>query len=164
MRTTPEKEPFRADELVMLFAAMRNAKSFTYENNLTVKLLLLLAVRKQELMTARWTEFDLEQAIWRLPAERTKTGAAIDISLSTSAIKCLRELRRLSEGSEWVPPARKAQQRMLPHILADLRDPFIPIPPQSTAADVAAYPREHLECCSGEGEITDAGHGAFLYP
>lgn len=104
------------DELVMLFAAMRNAKGFTYENNLTVKLLLLLAVRKQELTTARWTEFDLEQAIWRLPAERTKTEAAIDIPLSTSAIKCLRELRRLSEGSEWVLPARKAQQRMLPHI------------------------------------------------
>ncbi len=84
----------------MLFAAMRNAKGFTYENRLTVKLLLLLAVRKQELTTARWMEFDLDRAIWRLPSERTKTEAAIDIPLSTSAIMCLRELRRLSEGSE----------------------------------------------------------------
>lgn len=104
------------DELVMLFAAMHNAQGFTYQNNLTVKLLLLLAVRKQELTTARWIEFDLERAIWRLPSERTKTEAAIDIPLSTSAIMCLSELRRLSEGSEWVLPARKAQQRMLPHI------------------------------------------------
>ena len=88
----------------------------TYENQLTVKLLLLLAVRKQELTTARWTEFDLDRAIWRLPSERTKTEVTIDIPLSTSAIMCLRELRRLSEGSEWVLPARKAQQRMLPHI------------------------------------------------
>ena len=37
------------DELVQLFEAMRNAKGFTVENFLSVKLLLLLAVRKQEL-------------------------------------------------------------------------------------------------------------------
>lgn len=104
------------DELILLFAAMRNAKGFTYENRLTVKLLLLLAVRKQELTAARWKEFDLDQAIWRLPAERTKNEMAVDIPLSDSALACLRELRRLSEGSAWVLPARKAQQQMLPHI------------------------------------------------
>lgn len=104
------------DELILLFAAMRNAKGFTYENRLIVKLLLLLAVRKQELTAARWKEFDLEQAIWCLPAERTKSEVAVDIPLSDSAMACLRELRRSSEGSACVLPARKAQQQMLPHI------------------------------------------------
>src|SRR5258706_4018212 len=42
------------DELVTLFEAMRNAKGFSRENELTVKLLLLLAVRKNELCAARW--------------------------------------------------------------------------------------------------------------
>ena len=104
------------DELVQLFAAMRKAKGFTYENQLTVKLLLLLAVRKQELTAAPWAEFDLDNAVWHLPAERTKTGAAVDIPLPESAIACLRELHRLAAGNDWVLPARKAQQRMLPHI------------------------------------------------
>ena len=104
------------DELVRLFEAMRNAKGFTYENALTVKLLLLLAVRKQELTAARWAEFDLGRAVWHLPGERTKTGADLDIPLPGAAVACLRDLQRLATGSEWVLPARKAQDRMLPHI------------------------------------------------
>lgn len=104
------------DELVGLFEAMRNAKGFTYENTLTVKLLLLLAVRKTELVAARWSEFDLDAAVWRLPGERTKTGAAIDIPLPDAAVECLRELHRLADCAEWVLPARKMQHRLIPHI------------------------------------------------
>lgn len=104
------------NELAMLFEAMRNAKGFTYENMLTVKLLLLLAVRKQELIGARQSEFDLDKAVWNLPAERTKTGARVDIPLAPAAVECLRELHRLAGGSPWLLPARKMQQRMIPHI------------------------------------------------
>jgi integrase len=104
------------NELVRLFAALRDAKGFTCENALTVKLLLLLAVRKQELTAARWAEFDLDRAIWHLPGARTKTGADLDIPLPGAAVTCLRELHRLAAGSEWVLPARKAQDRLLPHI------------------------------------------------
>lgn len=104
------------EELVRLFEAMRTAPGFSHENLLAVKLLLLLAVRKQELTGARWEEFDLDKAVWSLPAERTKTEAAIDIPLPAPAVEALRDLHRLACGSDWVFPARKAQQRMLPHI------------------------------------------------
>lgn len=103
-------------ELVRLFAAMREANGFSVENELTIKLLLLLAVRKSELIAARWSEFDLDKAVWYLPAERTKTSSAIDIPLPDVAIEWLRELERLSCSSKWVLPARKMQDRMLPHI------------------------------------------------
>jgi integrase len=103
-------------ELVRLFEAMRNAKGFTVENFLSVKLLLLLAVRKQELTAAKVAEFDLEKAVWYLPAERTKTEAAIDIPLSKPAIECLRKIIELGCSSEYLLPARKRQERMLPHI------------------------------------------------
>ena len=76
----------------------------------------MLAVRKGELVMARVDEFDFKRAMWVLPAERTKTGAAIDIPLSAPAVEALRELKRLGEGSEYLLPARKAQDRMLPHI------------------------------------------------
>jgi integrase len=104
------------DELVKLFEAMRNANGFSMENQLSVKLLLLLAVRKNELVGARVDEFDLKNAVWHLPAERTKTSAAIDIPLAAQAVDALTELIRLGGGSEYLLPARKRQERMLPHI------------------------------------------------
>jgi integrase len=104
------------EELARLFEAMRNAKGFSIENYLAVKLLLLLAVRKQELVGARVTEFDLNNAVWCLPAERTKTGAPIDIPLSKSALEALRKLIELACGDDYLLPARKRQERMLPHI------------------------------------------------
>lgn len=115
-KETARERALSREELVILFDAMRNTKGFTQVNILTVKLLLMLAVRKSELIGARKNEFDLESGFWRLPAERTKTEAAINIPLPPQAVQALRELHRLSESSDWLLPARKAQDRMLPHI------------------------------------------------
>ena len=104
------------EELVKLFAAMKEAKGFSIQNDITIKLLLLLAVRKMELLAARWEEFDLEEGVWYLPAERTKTGQALDIPLPPVAVEWLQELKRLAGLSDWVLPARKMQDRMLPHV------------------------------------------------
>ncbi len=104
------------DEVVKFFAAMRKTPGFSVENLHTFKLLLLLAVRKSELVMARVSEFDFKAAMWALPAERTKTEAAIDIPLSKPAVEALRELVRLGDGNEYLLPARKSQERMLPHI------------------------------------------------
>lgn len=71
------KRRLSRDELVQLFEAMRSAKGFTVENFLTVMLLLLLAVRKQELTAARTAEFDPDKAVRHLPEERTKTARRI---------------------------------------------------------------------------------------
>jgi integrase len=106
------------DELIVLFEAMRSARGFSVQNAITVKLLLLLAVRKGELIAARWAEFELDAdpPVWHLPGERTKTGQPLDIPMPTMSIDWLRELRRLALDSEWVLPARKMQSRMLPYI------------------------------------------------
>jgi integrase len=104
------------DELVRFFAAMRKTPGLSVANTHTFKLLLLLAVRKGELVMARVKEFDLKAGMWALPAERTKTQAAIDIPLPPSAVAALRELVQLGDGSPYLLPARKQQDRMLPHI------------------------------------------------
>ena len=94
------------------------ARGCSIENTLTVKLLLPLAVRKSELIEARWDEFELDAdaPVWHLAGERTKTGQLIDIPLPTMGVDWLRELHRLALDSEWVLPARKMQSRMLPYI------------------------------------------------
>ncbi|MCV5632652.1 tyrosine-type recombinase/integrase, partial [Escherichia coli] len=83
---------------------------------LTFKLLLALCVRKMELCAARWEEFDLDGAVWHLPEERSKNGDPIDIPLPSPAVEWLRELHTFSCNSAWVLPARKMQNRMIPHI------------------------------------------------
>lgn len=115
-REEPRKRSLSREELVVLFEAMRNAPGFSVENYLTVCLLLLLAVRKAELIGAKVSEFDLDAGVWHLPEGRTKTGEAIDTPLSDKAIASIRELIRLGYGSEYLLPARKRQDRMLPHI------------------------------------------------
>jgi len=119
-------------ELARLFDAMHRIKAFTRENELTVKLLLALCVRKMELCAALANEFDLDNAVWHLPGERTKTGEEIDIPLAEPVIGWLKELKALSCGSKWILPARKLRltshvsssvlNTAFPHILAAMPD------------------------------------------
>ncbi len=147
------------DELVTLFEAMRNAKGFSVENGLTVKLLLVLAVRKMEFMAAPWAEFDLDNAVWYLPAERTKTNTAIDIPLPPQAVGWLKELKRFAGNSAWVLPARKMQNRMLPHVcestlsvaLAKVKHGL----PSFTVHDLRRTARTHLAALGTDPHIAE---------
>lgn len=102
------------EEITLLFRAMKTAKGFSRQNEITFKLLLILCCRKMELCAARWEDFDLDAGIWHL--KNTKNGDNLDIPLSSLAIKWLQELQDLSLNSDWVLPARKIQDRMIPHI------------------------------------------------
>lgn len=106
----------KADELIELFKAMKLAKGFSVENEISIKLLLALGVRKEQLTVARWIEMDLDAATWTIPIERTKTNSAITIPLSPTVVVWFSELKQLSCNSDWVLPARKMQERMIPHI------------------------------------------------
>lgn len=119
-----------------------------------------MAVRKQELTAAQWCEFDLDKAVWRLPAERTKTEAAIDIPLPAPALEALRELHRLACGSDWVFPARKAQDRMLPHIHENTLNvalskvkPLMPGIPSFCVHDFRRTARTHLAALGVEPNV-----------
>ncbi|WP_241596494.1 tyrosine-type recombinase/integrase [Rosenbergiella epipactidis] len=139
------------DELIRLFQGMRTAKGFSRQNELTFKLLLALCVRKMELCAARWEEFDLDNAVWHLPEERSKNGDAIDIPLAPVAVEWLRELHSFSCNSKFVLPARKMQNRMIPHIqestlpvaLAKVRAE-LPDIPNFTIHDFRRTARTHL--------------------
>ncbi|MCV1327369.1 tyrosine-type recombinase/integrase [Escherichia coli] len=104
------------EELARFLQAMPMTKGFSRQNELTMKLLLVFCCRKMELCGARWEEFDFNESVWRLPAERVKNGDAIDIPIPTVALEWLKELHQMSCNSQWVLPARKMQHRMIPHI------------------------------------------------
>lgn len=104
------------EEITALFAEMATAKGFGRDNYLTVKLLLMLGIRKSELIKALKSEFNLEGAIWALVRHRTKTKTGIDIPLPTQAIEALQELFIRSADSDNLLPSRSAQHKKLPHI------------------------------------------------
>ena len=152
------------EEIKKLFQAIRNkAGAFGVENLSAVRLLLLLAVRKEELVAAQWSEFDLDGAVWHLPEERTKTSAAIDIPLPAVAVDTLKELQRLACGSAYVFPARKMQSRMIPHIDLNTLNaaigkhvrPFLIDVPNFTIHDFRRTARTHLAALGVASHIAE---------
>lgn len=100
------------DEINAVFEVMREQHlQFTRDNYLAFILLLCLGVRKTELTAAQWEEFDLEDQIWTLPPERTKTQMPIKIPLSNKLIPILTELKTRACGSEYLFPSRRRSKR-----------------------------------------------------
>lgn len=95
----------------VLTVLKENSNQFARENYLAIVLLLCLGVRKGELVAAQWTEFNLTDKLWHMPAERNKTEVAIVIPLSELAMKCIEELKIRSVDSPYLFPNRRASKR-----------------------------------------------------
>jgi integrase len=70
-----------------------------------LELLILTACRSGEVILARWSEFDLNLALWVVPPERMKRGKEHRVPLVPRAVELLRQLHETRE-SDWVSPAR----------------------------------------------------------
>lgn len=71
-------------------------------------LLALIAPRPGELRLAHWSEFDLEVAVWRVPAERMKMRRPHRVPLARQAIAHLEELHRLTGSSKLLFPSSRS--------------------------------------------------------
>lgn len=72
---------------------------------IAMHLLVLTFVRPGELRAARWAEFDLERAEWRIPAERMKMRQPHIVPLSRQALAWLAALQPLTGHGELLFPA-----------------------------------------------------------
>ena len=72
-----------------------------------IELLMLTFVRTQELIGATWDEFDLDNAVWHIPAHSMKMKQAHIVPLSTQVLSLLREVKPISEalGSNFILPS-----------------------------------------------------------
>ena len=106
------------EELAEFFRIAReNSTSFSRDNYLACALLVCLGVRKSELCEAKWDEFNLEEGLWHLPAERSKTNVGFTIPLAPEVLNWLEELKIRGFGSEYVFPSRRASKS--PHMGPD---------------------------------------------
>ena len=76
-----------------------------------IKLLLLTFVRSGELRGARWEEFDLEDRVWRIPADRMKMRNEHLVPLSRQALELLELLRGMTGHYDLVFPSERDRSR-----------------------------------------------------
>lgn len=76
-----------------------------------LKLAPLLFVRPGELRQAEWTEFDLDNAHWRIPARKMKMREEHIVPLPSQAVTVLRELQPLTSRSQYVFPGERSSKR-----------------------------------------------------
>lgn len=76
-----------------------------------LKLMALLFPRPGELRAAAWCEFDFEQGVWTIPAERTKMRRVHFVPLPRQSIAILKDLQELTgSGVLAFPSVRTAKQ------------------------------------------------------
>ena len=63
---------------------------------------MLTFVRPGELRGARWEEFDIDNALWRIPEERMKMGAEHIVPLSRQALDVVEKVRAITGDGEVV--------------------------------------------------------------
>jgi integrase len=115
--------------------------------------LILTATRTSETIGARWDEFDLDKALWVIPAERIKAGKEHRVPLSDAALAIVKAQAKLKEN-EFVFPGGKHGKPLSTNALLMLldrmkRDDITAHGFRSTFRDWAAestnYPRDVAE-------------------
>ena len=76
-----------------------------------LEFLILTAARSAEAREARWTEVDLNERVWTIPAERMKAHKVHRVPLSEDAVQLLRKLHDVRQGS-FVFPGTKAKSAL----------------------------------------------------
>ena len=103
-KRTRHRPSMPASELPVFFAKLAGYQGDPQTLH-ALRLLMLTAVRPGEVRGARWTEFDLDRGLWRIPAERMKMRAEHVVPLSAQAVDLLQALQPFRGDSELVFPS-----------------------------------------------------------
>jgi integrase len=86
-------------------AFMANLQTRQATAALALEFAILTAARSGEVLGARWNEFDLECAVWTVPAARMKAGREHRVPLSRPALKIVKVMRE-ARDSDFVFPGQ----------------------------------------------------------
>jgi integrase len=102
-------EPKAFGGLLRALAAYQGAP----ETAAALKLLPLTLARPGELRAAEWAEFDLDAAVWSIPAGRMKMKRPHRVPLAPQAIAVLRELKELTGDGKFLFPSFRSRSRCM---------------------------------------------------
>ena len=114
MVNAPAKEIQRdrvltADEIKTFWQGLEGAP-MSKGVQLALRLQLVTAQRKGEVIGANKSEFDLSEKVWTIPAERSKNGTAHRVPLSDFALQLIEEALEATGGSDWLFPSTHGHQ------------------------------------------------------
>jgi integrase len=115
---TQHKRALEPDEIGRLLRDM-TGHGGRHETLAAFRLMWLTLCRPSEAVEARWAEFDLDAALWRIAAERMKQRKAHAVSLPRQAVEMLRALRGITGHHEHLFPGR--DDRSKPMAIASFR-------------------------------------------
>jgi integrase len=78
---------------------------------LALRLISILVQRPGELRQATWAEFDLEKAIWTIPADRMKMRMPHSVPLPAQALALLKDLKRITGNGIFLFPSLRSVHR-----------------------------------------------------
>jgi len=133
-----------------------------------LEVLILTATRTNEVIGATWSEFDLNEGVWTIPAERMKMRKEHRVPLSTRAIALIKAQQEVKRGDYVFPGARDkkplSNMAMLQLLERMKRDDITVHGFRSTFRDWAGetthYPREVCEAALAHG-IKDKAEAAY---
>ncbi|MFM0414393.1 tyrosine-type recombinase/integrase [Paraburkholderia aromaticivorans] len=98
------------DEIGAMFRSI-DASSIRRPLKLALHLLVLTMARKSDLVESTWPEFDLDKALWTIPAARLKKDRDQRVPLSHQAVSMLRELQHAKASRNFVFPSVRGDDR-----------------------------------------------------
>jgi integrase len=97
----------RPEELPTLLRAIDSYEEIgDLQTRLALQLLALTFVRTGEMIGALWEEFDTDNAIWVIPAERMKMRTEHIVPLAKQSLAIIEQLRGVCGGSRFLFPGR----------------------------------------------------------
>ena len=85
-------------------------------SKLCLRFVVLTAARPGEARGARWSEIDMGDRTWTLPAERMKAGIEHRVPLSDAALDVLDAAKTLYDGSDLVFPSSRKPHHQLSNV------------------------------------------------
>lgn len=146
---------FEAIPFTEIPAFLRILRERTSMGRLALEALIFTAARSGEIRLARWSEIDLEAAMWTVPAERMKAGKTHVVPLSEAALAVFQRAADLRVGgSDLVfPGAKRGKPLSDMTLLKVLRDMKLP-------ATVHGFRSAFRDWCAEEtnfpGEVAEA--------
>jgi len=115
---TQHKRPLDQDEIGRLLHDV-DGHGGRHETISAFRLMWLTLCRPSEAIEAKWAEFDLDAAVWRIPAERMKKRKLHVVPLPNQAVAMLRALHGITGHREHLFPHR--DDRSKPMVTASFR-------------------------------------------
>jgi len=125
-------------------------KSQSKQLKYIVALLLMLGCRKNELLNAKWADFDLERRTWKIPL--SKSGKARHVPLSGAVVSVLEQLPRW-KGCPFILPNPRTLRPM-----RDFHDPWHTACRRAGLKDVRIHDLRHTFASN----LVNAGQSLFV--